>query len=738
MSNIFTAGNKGRRIRAGVLALLGCVLTWRTPTAAHAQVSHIDTTSALEAGTDPTVIPGDDFFAYANGGWLKTAQIPPGRERWTTRNEIDTLTRRQVETLIDQGAAQPPGSVARKVADFRAAYLNEAAIEAHGLAPLQPRLDSIDRMRDKAALARLLGRWVRADVDPLNCGIYQSSHVIGLSVERGLHGEKTNLALLLQGGLGLPDRQQYLSTGPAMQALRSSYQRYIGQMLELARFDHAELRARAVMVLETALAGTQATREASANDQNVDHHWTRADFSRRAPGMDWPAFFDAAGLRAQDDFVAWQPSAITGLAALVASQPLAAWQDYLRFHLIHTNADVLPRGFAELAMQLRTAEDSSVPSRPREQRALDAIQSAMSDALGRLYAERYFPAAQKARVQAIATDVIAALSRRVEAASWMSPGARAIALAKLKSLYFGVGYPETWQDYSDLVVDPADPAGNLRRVEDHNYRLALARIGQPPSHTQWWIAPQTVGAVLLFQQNAYNFPAALLQVPKYDSTASNAANYGAIGAIIGHEASHFIDMLGMDYDTGGELHRWWTPEDIARFEALAAELVSQYDSYHPLPGLVLNGQQTRGENVADLAGLTAAFDAYRSALGPRASDAAYLRRLDREFFLGFARSWRSRTSEAGLRTQVATDTHAPDNYRIATVRNLDAWYAAFDVKPGQQLYLDPGARVLLASGYSLDGQASDILKRGCRAFIQKPFGLTELSEKLQVTLAAGT
>jgi putative endopeptidase len=671
--------------------VLAAALVW-CPSIAAAQTldpPHSD----LEPGVDPSIQPGDDFFAYANGSWLQATEIPAGKDRWNARNEISELTRQQVAKLVDDAGAEPEGSTARKVADFRVAYLNEAAIEARGIAPLKPLLDSIDQVGDKAALTRLLGRGLRADVDPLNWGVYRSSHLLGLSVEPSIHGERTYVAFLLQGGLGLPDREYYVSTEPRMQALRASYQEYIGRLLALAGFDRADQRAEAAMALETGLAQSQATSEASANDHNADNLWTRRDFARRAPGMDWSAFFAAAGLAREDAFVAWQPGAVTGVAALVASQPLERWKDYLRARVIDTYADVLPRAFVEPALAMRSAAANQSQPAPRAQRALEVTQVAMSGALGRLYAERYFPAEQKARVEAIVANVVAAFRQRVEAATWMSPRTRTVALAKLKTLYFGVGYPERWQDYSDLVVDSTDPVGNLRRVADRNYRRAVARLDRPVDRTEWWIAPQTVGAVLVFQQNAYNFPAALLQAPKFDPTASDAANYGAIGAIVGHEVSHFVDMLGAEWDADDRMRRWWAPEDLSRFQAAADVLVSQFSSYHPLPDLAINGKLTQTENVADLAGLAAAFDAYRGTLGTKATDPAYVRQQDREFFIGFARGWRGKTREEALRTQIATDGHAPERFRIATVRNIDAWYDAFDVRPGQQLYLEPKARV---------------------------------------------
>jgi predicted metalloendopeptidase len=378
---------------------------------------------------------------------------------------------------------------------------------------------------------------------------------------------------------------------------------------------------------------------------------------------------------------------------LVGSEPLQAWKDYLRVHVVGDYADVLPHAFAEQALALHGAVTGDSQPGPRAQRALEATQMAMSDAIGRMYGVRYFPAEQKARVEAIVANVIAAFRKRVEAATWMAPGTRSLALAKLKTLYFGIGYPKTWQDYSDLTVDPADPVGNLRRVADRDYRRAIGRLGRSVDMTEWWIAPQTVGAVLVFQQNAYNFPAALLQVPKFDPSASDAANYGAIGAIVGHEVSHFVDMLGADWDADGRKRHWWTPEDQSRFDALVEPLVNQVSTYQPLPDMKVDGKRTQTENIADLAGLASSFDAYRGTLGSKATDKAYVRQRDREFFIGFARSWRSKLRDEALRTQVATDGHAPERYRIATVRNIDAWYDAFDVQPGQRLYLEPKERV---------------------------------------------
>ncbi|HEX4560237.1 MAG TPA: M13 family metallopeptidase [Gemmatimonadales bacterium] len=622
--------------------------------------------------------PGDDFYAYANGAWLKRAVIPAGRDRWAGRDEINERVRLQILAVLDGAGNAPPGTLARKVADFRAALLNEAAIEQRGLAPLQPIFARIDSAGDRVALARLLGGTMQSDVDPLNFGVYASATVLGLSVEHSIHGEKTYGAFLVQGGLGLGDRDRYLSQDSVAVSRRARYRQYVAHVLALAGFDHADQRADSVLALETAIAQTQATAEASAVDRNADHQWSRADFAREAPGLDWDAFFDAAGLSHQLVVVAWQPSAVKGVAGVVASRSLDSWKDYLRVRLIDEYADVLPRAFATAALAMH--EDL----RPRTERALAVTQSALSGAVGQLYAERYFSPAQKARVRRIIDGVALAFRAHVANAKWLSPGSRSIGLAKLDALYVGIGYPEQWESWNDLVVDPTDAFGNARRVAERSYRRALARLDQPYDQHEWVMPPQAAGAVLIFQQNAYEFAAALLQPPKYDSTASDAAMYGAIGALIGHDVSHFVDVLGADYQPDGQMRRWWTTEDSAAFEAAAEPIVRQFSAYEPIAGLHVNGRLTRTENVADLAGLTAAFEAYRKSPRTRAED--------RQFFIAFAQAFPAKLNEAAIRAQLGND-HAPEMYRMNTVRNLDAWYDAFDVVPGDRLYLAPADRV---------------------------------------------
>jgi putative endopeptidase len=641
--------------------------------------------AAHESGINTAIKPGDDFYAYANGEWLKDTQIPTGKGRWGDRDFYEEKTRRQIAGLIVAAAAFPSGSYQRKVADFYAAYLNTQLIEEKGLAPIKPLLKRIDDVHDKAELTRLLGSDLRADVDPLYFNIYESSNVFGLAVQPSIHGKRTPAAFLLEGGLGLADRDQYLNPSADAQALRVEYRNQIAHDLELAGFDSAARRAEAVMTLETAIAKSHATPEESADEnKNAENLWSRSDFASKAPGMDWSIFFAAAGLSMPGEIVAWQPGAITGTAALVGTSPLDAWKDYLRFHLINRYVEVLPGAFAN-ATQAQKQNSRAV-------RAAEAANKFLPDAVGQMYVERYFSPAAKAKLQSIVADLVDAFCERIAKVQWMAPETKTLAITKLRAVYFGVGYPEKWTDYSRLSIDAADAIGNLRRVADWDYRNALARLGKPIDQTQWVIRPQVVNGVYVPLQNAYNFSAAILQPPKFDLSASDAANYGAIGTIFGHELSHFVDTLGAGFSIQGAMQNWWTKDDLTRLETVSVPLVKQFSGYHPFPDVAIDGKSTLSENTADLGGLNVAFDAYRRSLGARVSDKEYVRQQDRIFFISVARAWRVKITDDALRTQATTDVHSPQIYRTATVRNIDAWYAAFDVLPGQRLYLEPKDR----------------------------------------------
>ncbi|HWJ95367.1 MAG TPA: M13 family metallopeptidase [Telluria sp.] len=644
---------------------------------------------AAEKQANMTVLPGDDFFRYANADWLNKTEIPADRSGWGAMGQLAEETNDRIARLIESLAADKATSgEARKVADFYSAYMNEAAIEEKGLAPLKPSLAKIEAIKDKAALVRALGESLRADVDPLNATNFFTENVFGLWVAQGLHEPSRNTPYILQGGLGMPDRAYYLDSSERMAGLRDKYQKHIAATLKLAGYDNAEERAAKVFALETAIAKSHGTRADSADVLKADNTWTMKDFAAKAPGMDWNAFFKAARLGDQKKFIVWHPTAVTGEAALVASTDLATWKDYLAFHKVNHFAGLLPKAFADQRFEFYGKALSGTPQQSvRWKRALASTNEAMDEAVGKIYVSKYFPAENKARLQQMVTNIVAAFDKRIDKLDWMAPATRAQAKEKLKTLYVGVGYPDKWKSYAGLSVSPTDPLGNAMRAEEYRYKEQVAKLRAKPDRTEWAMPPQLVNAVNLPLQNSLNFPAAILQPPFFDPKAPDAQNYGSIGAIIGHEISHSFDDQGAQFDAQGRLRDWWTKQDAEHFKEASEKLVAQYAAYKPFPDLAVNGQLTLSENLADLAGLAAAYDAYRVA--NKGADEA----SDRTFFIGYANSWRTKMREAAERRGILTDGHAPPQYRTATVRNLDAWYKAFNVQPGQALYLPPEQRV---------------------------------------------
>ncbi|HVI99698.1 MAG TPA: M13 family metallopeptidase [Sphingomonas sp.] len=651
----------------------------------------IDTT-----GMDTSVKPGDDFDEYANGGWRAKTEIPADRSSTGVFLEVFNKAEANNRAIIDAAvkAEAAPGTDQRRIADFYNAYANTRAIEQRGLAPIQGELQAIAALKDKTQLATMLGANLLADEDPINATSLGTENLFGLFVTQALTQPDKTVPYLLQGGLGLPDRDYYLSSTPEMQQIRVAYKSYVAQLLQLAGVSDAQARAARVFDLETKLAKAHADLETTSQMSKGHDPWTRADFAKKAPGLDWEAFWTAAELPNQQDFIVWQPKAVTGEAALVASEPLQAWQDWLTFHRINTVASVLPKQIDDAHFGFYGTTLSGTPQqRSRDKRAIAAVNNALGDAVGKLYAEQYFPASSKADIQHMVQGILKAFDTRVASLDWMAPATKAEARKKIETLKVGVGYPETWRDYSGLQIRADDPVGNARRAAKAEYHHQIAKIGKPVDRGEWWMTPQTVNAVNLPLQNALNFPAAILQAPFYDPKADPAANYGSIGAVIGHEISHSFDNNGAEFDSTGKLRNWWTPEDLAHFKQAGQALADQYSAYEPLPGLHLNGELVLGENIADVAGLTAALEAYHASLGGKPAPVIAGMTGDQRFFLAFAQSWRTKTRDKALRQQIATDGHAPGRYRALTVRNLDDWYKAFDVQAGQKLYLAPDKRV---------------------------------------------
>jgi putative endopeptidase len=645
------------------------------------------------AGMDRSVAPGDDFFRYGNGTWMKTTEIPADRAANGPDAILADLTNERTADLIKE-AAESGAPEARKVGDYYASYMDEAGIEAKGLRPLQPTLDRIAAITDRKALARYLGGTLRADVDALNATDMYTDNVLGLWVAQDLNDPGRYLPFLMQGGLDMPDRAYYLDPSPRMESIRAKLKDHIATVLGLAKVKDAQARAARIYDLERKIAEAHASREDSGDVKKGNNHWPRSQFETAAPGMDWNEFFAAAGLGAAREFGVWQPGAVTGISALVAGEPLEVWKDDLAFHALEHFSAVLPEAFGQERFAFHGTVLAGTPERrDRWKRAVDATGFALGEAVGQLYVKKYFPPAAKARVEGMVENLVAAFGRRIDALDWMSPATRARAKAKLAVLKVGVGYPDSWRDYSGLEVVRGDAFGNADRAERFELQRNLRKLGQPVDRSEWVMTPQTVNAVNLPVMNALNFPAAILQPPYFDPQRPLAMDYGAIGAVIGHEVSHSFDDSGALFDDTGRFQNWWTDEDRAHFEAASERLVKQYDAYKPFPDAPVNGKLTLGENIADVAGLAAAYDAYRLSLGGKPAPVVAGLTGDQQFFVAFAQSWRSKVREPALRQQILGDGHSPSEYRADTVRNLDAWYDAFDVKPGQALYLAPAERV---------------------------------------------
>jgi predicted metalloendopeptidase len=661
-----------------------------TPPAATQTTRSIDV-----AGMDRSVNPGDDFFRYANGTWEKTTAIPADRSMWGIGSELAEGANAHTRVLLEETARGGSGSAdERKAADYFAAYMDEAAIERRGLDGLKPELDRIAAIADRRGLADLLGRQLRADVDPLNATNFYTDRLFGLFVAQDFNEPSRNTAYLLQGGLGMPDREYYLAQDVHMTENRARYRAHVAAVLQIAGVHDAAPLAGRILELETKIARAHWSREMSSDVEQANNPWKRADFEVKAKGLDWQTFFAAAGLDAQPAFVVWQPAAIAGESALVASEPLDTWKVYLQYHVLNHWSNLLPKAFAQERFEFYGKVLSGTPQMPdRWKRAIASTNAAMGDAVGQLYVQHYFSPDAKAKAEAMVADLKRAFARRIDNLDWMSAQTRAKAKEKLDTLIVGVGYPDRWRSYAGLEIVRDDARLNADRAEVAEYQWNLAKLGAPVDRREWWMTPQTVNALNLPIQNALNFPAAILQPPYFDPAAPAADNYGAIGAVIGHEISHSFDDQGSQFDAAGRLANWWQPEDFSHFKAASARLVAQYGAYQPLPDLALNGQQTLSENIADVAGLSAAYDAYRLSLGSRPDQPRQGFSGDQQFFIAFAQSWRDKYRDPLLRQAVLTDGHAPSEFRADTVRNLDPWYAAFDVQPGAKLFLAPADRV---------------------------------------------
>ncbi|MEO8000781.1 MAG: M13 family metallopeptidase [Arenimonas sp.] len=643
---------------------------------------------------DRSKTPGDDFFDFVNGNWVKNTEIPADRSRYNSFSVLSEIALTRTRAIAEEAADnKSTSSDSKKVGDFYTAFMDEAGIEAKGIAPVQAELDTITALKDKTELAQALGQTLRADVDVLNSTDYYTDRLFGLWVSQNLDKPNEYTAYFLQGGLGMPDRDFYLEGG-RMVEMRKNYQEHIAKILTLAGIKASDVKAKQILALEIAIARTHATQEDSNDVKKGANFWTRADFVAKAPGLNWDAYFDGASLKDQANFIVWQPSAAVGISKLVNTQSLETWKDYLVFHAIDRASPNLAKAFVDERFDFYEAKLNGTPQQQdRWKRGITELNESLGEAVGKIYVERHFSPETKKRADEMVKNLLAAFGKRIDAIAWMTPATKSHAKAKLATLKVGMGYPENWRNYSALQINADDALGNTERASLFEYQRNIAKLGTPMDRNEWYLLPQTVNALNVPLENRLLFPAAILEAPFFDGAADDAVNYGAIGAVIGHEITHSFDSSGALFDEHGRMVNWWTPEDLAKFDAAGAALAAQYDSYKPFPDLAVNGKLTLGENIADVAGLATAHDAY--VLSQQGKPVVALEGFmpEQRFFLGWAQAWRSKAREPAARNAVLTDVHAPGQYRAETVRNQDAWYSAFDVKEGQQRYLAPDKRV---------------------------------------------
>jgi putative endopeptidase len=648
------------------------------PAAANANAPRFGTFGFDTGGMDRSVSPGQSFFNFANGNWARTTEIPADRSNYGMFTALDDLSKARTRAILEEAR---PGT---RIGDFYASFMDEAAVNAAGITPLRPMLARIQAISDRAGFAAEAGRLFRQGVTAPFTGYIASDD----------RRPTETIQRLLQSGLGLPDRDYYLNDDGPLEQQRTAYRAYLAQLLTLAGEGNATERANAVYALERRIAETHWTRVESRDDERAYNKWSRADFARNAPGFDWDAYFRETGLAGQTNILVSQPSAFTGTARIVSETPVAVLKDYLTLRLLDNSAPLLSQPFVDANFAFRgTVLNGTPQNEPRWKRAVTMVTGAIPDDVSRIYVQRHFPPEAKRAADALVREVIGAMDRRLAQLSWMSPETHAAARAKLAAFTPKIGYPDRWRDYSAVQVSRTNLVQNVVNANEFEYRRNLAKLGRPVDRSEWFMTPMEVNAYANPTWNEIVFPAAILQAPFFDAHADPAINYGGIGAVIGHEISHHFDDQGSRYDQTGALREWWTPQDRERFNALTAQLVAQYNTYEPLPGRRINGQLTLGENIADLAGLTVAYDAYHHSLGGRAAPVLDGFTGDQRFYLGWAQVWRRRYRETNLIQRLLTDPHSPSEQRAAVVRNLDPWYAAFSPRPGDALFLAPAQRV---------------------------------------------
>jgi putative endopeptidase len=647
------------------------------------------------AAMDESVVPGDDFYRYVSGTWLKTTQIPSDRSRWVEFNRLDDLNAQRNKAILEVAASAPTTAEETKLGDFYASLMDEAGIAARGLAPLAPELARIAAIATRADLARAIAQLSRDWLPPLPGGgspMPPAPIAAGVSVD--LKHPTRYLPALEQGGIGLPDRDYFFIDNPGFVKARSAYRAHLAAMFRLAGLDEPEARALRAYSLDERIAKSHWTRQQQRDVDKRYNLFSRAELAARAPGLDWDAFLAAAGFAGQDTFLVGEPDAIAGAAAAADAVPLADWRDFLAYRVIRGFAPAAPMAIVQENFAFEDQTLAGTPQLPaRWKRAGQIIDRGMGHAVGRIYLANYFPPQARAQAEIMTANIKLAMAGRIKRLEWMTPPTKARALEKLKAVRIEVGGQQPLRTYEALTISRPDAYGNLLRAAHVNHQRGLDKLGRPVDRGEWQMVPQTVNAQSNPVLQKIMFPAGIMQGLFFNPVADPAVNYGTIGVVMGHELSHQFDDQGSKFDEHGALNNWWAPEDLKQFTAATEALARQYDGYEPLSGMHINGHLTLGENTADLAGLALARDAYHASLSGTQAPVIGGFTADQRFYMAYNQVYRSLSREDFMRQALATDPHSPGEWRGAEVRNVDPWYEAFAVKPGQKMYLAPEQRV---------------------------------------------
>jgi len=636
------------------------------------------------SGRATAVKPGEDFFRFANGTYLDQLEIPADRSTFGNFHALRDLSERRTAALVSSLAAGPGGDAdAARIGAFYKSFMDEARVDALAATPLKRDLDLIRAANDRDDLAGVMGRAPKSF----------HTAIFGLYIYADAKAPEAYGVYLRQAGLGLPDRDYYLQ--PQFAEQKAKYELYVAQVLGLAGWPDAQAAAKAIVAFETNIAQVSWTRAEQRDRDKTHNAMTLAELEAAAPGFAWRRFLGEAGVANRPHLIVGEDTAIPKIAALYAATPLETLKAWTAFGLADNAAPYLARSFADARFEFRNKVLSGQPEqRERWKRGVSALEMGMGEAVGRLYVEQYFPPDAKAKMDALVAELKLAMGRRLDRADWMSAETKAQARDKLSKFTVKIGFPSKWRNYSSLDVREDDLYGNVERAVAHSWAYDVDRVDGPVDREEWGMTPQTVNAYYSPTMNEIVFPAAILQPPFFDPDADPAVNYGAIGAVIGHEITHGFDDQGRKSDGDGRLREWWTAEDAAKFESQAERLGAQYSAYEPLPGSKLNGKLTMGENVADLGGLLMAIDAYHSSLNGQPAPVIDGLTGEQRLFLAFAQVWRQKYRDEALRQQVVAGPHSPAEFRVnGVVRNIDAWYQAFDIKPGDPMYVAPEARV---------------------------------------------